>query len=354
MRWALQIGGTRAPTPVGDLGFVEMTQALQLAEVKWQQTGPDLMLTGYLPQSGGLRALAAAAAVADASSGSSSQAGGAVSAAGLPSSSSCGSSAAGMAGDGGGAKRHPGARLAAPGVAEFYKAWDRYGCLSNFSPHAISMPEGAMTCARLPEHQQHLLQQEQEQRAGTSSTSSSSSADQQQQEQRQQWSSTEHYYQAQKFTGSAHPEAAALVAAIAAAASPEEAAALGRRAQRQRPELLRSDWDAAKVSVMLGALRAKFAAHAGPRRLLLATARDGVPQAAGTHSRPSSSASGLQLVESSPHDFFWGRGYDGSGANMLGKLLMQVRGELLLQQQLQQPQAGQQPPAQQQQQPAGV
>jgi diaminohydroxyphosphoribosylaminopyrimidine deaminase/5-amino-6-(5-phosphoribosylamino)uracil reductase len=326
-----------------------MTQALQLAEVKWQQTGPDLMLTGYLPQSGGLRALAAAAAAADASNGSSNRADGAASAAGLPSSSSCGSSAAGMGGDGGGAKRHPGARLAAPGVAEFYKAWDRYGCLSNFSPHAISMPVGAMTCARLPEHQQHLLQQEQQ--AGTSS---SSTADQQQhgQGQRQQWSSTEHYYQAQKFTGSAHPEATALVAAIAAAASPEEAAALGRRAQRQRPELLRSDWDAAKVSVMLSALRAKFAAHAGPRRLLLATARGGAPLPAGAHSRPSSSSGGLQLVESSPHDFFWGRGYDGSGANMLGKLLMQVRGELLLQQQ--QPQPGQQPPAQQQQQPAGV
>eukprot|EP00983_Pelagomonas_calceolata_P111768 1159815-Pelagomonas_calceolata.AAC.16 len=30
-------GGARAPTPVGDLGFVEMTQALEVAEAEWQQ-----------------------------------------------------------------------------------------------------------------------------------------------------------------------------------------------------------------------------------------------------------------------------------------------------------------------------
>lgn len=29
-----------------------------------------------------------------------------------------------------------------PQVVEFYKAWDRYGALSNFSPHAIRMPPG--------------------------------------------------------------------------------------------------------------------------------------------------------------------------------------------------------------------
>lgn len=30
-------GGARAPTPVGDLGFVEMTQAVDVAEASWQQ-----------------------------------------------------------------------------------------------------------------------------------------------------------------------------------------------------------------------------------------------------------------------------------------------------------------------------
>ena len=48
---------------------------------------------------------------------------------------------------------------------EFYKAWDRYGALSNFSPHSIEMPAGA----------------------GASGTRT--------------WKTLEHYYQAQKFTG---------------------------------------------------------------------------------------------------------------------------------------------------------
>jgi diaminohydroxyphosphoribosylaminopyrimidine deaminase/5-amino-6-(5-phosphoribosylamino)uracil reductase len=33
------IGGERAPTPVGELGNVEMTQAMTLLEPAWQQVG---------------------------------------------------------------------------------------------------------------------------------------------------------------------------------------------------------------------------------------------------------------------------------------------------------------------------
>jgi diaminohydroxyphosphoribosylaminopyrimidine deaminase/5-amino-6-(5-phosphoribosylamino)uracil reductase len=33
------IGGTRAPTPVGDLGNVEMTQAVNLVDPRWEQVG---------------------------------------------------------------------------------------------------------------------------------------------------------------------------------------------------------------------------------------------------------------------------------------------------------------------------
>ena len=36
------IGGARAPSPVGELGFVEMTQAVQLEDVTWQQVGGRL------------------------------------------------------------------------------------------------------------------------------------------------------------------------------------------------------------------------------------------------------------------------------------------------------------------------
>lgn len=60
----------------------------------------------------------------------------------------------------------------------------------------------------------------------------------------------------------------------------------------------------------------QFSQHVGPRASLLSTAKgkDGSP---------------LDLVESSPHDFFWGRGVDHTGSNHLGALLMRVRTELL-------------------------
>ena len=48
--YGLQIGGVRAPSPVGDLGNVEMTQALPLAEAAWQPVGPDMLLSGALSQ----------------------------------------------------------------------------------------------------------------------------------------------------------------------------------------------------------------------------------------------------------------------------------------------------------------
>ena len=43
------VGGVAAPSPVGDLGFVEMTQALPIQRVTWTRVGEDFLLTGYLP-----------------------------------------------------------------------------------------------------------------------------------------------------------------------------------------------------------------------------------------------------------------------------------------------------------------
>ena len=60
----------------------------------------------------------------------------------------------------------------------------------------------------------------------------------------------------------------------------------------------------------------QFATHEGPRQLLLSTAAQG-------------SAPAKLLQECSPADFFWAKGSDGTGSNHLGRLLMQVRDELL-------------------------
>lgn len=43
------IGGNNAPTPVGDLGFTTMTQALSLERVEMRIVGSDCLIEGYLP-----------------------------------------------------------------------------------------------------------------------------------------------------------------------------------------------------------------------------------------------------------------------------------------------------------------
>ena len=43
------VGGTIAPTPVGDLGFTTMTEALTLERVTWRVIGRDCLMEAYLP-----------------------------------------------------------------------------------------------------------------------------------------------------------------------------------------------------------------------------------------------------------------------------------------------------------------
>jgi diaminohydroxyphosphoribosylaminopyrimidine deaminase / 5-amino-6-(5-phosphoribosylamino)uracil reductase len=44
------IGGANAPSPIGDLGLRQMTEALLLERVQWRCLGPDLLIQGYLAQ----------------------------------------------------------------------------------------------------------------------------------------------------------------------------------------------------------------------------------------------------------------------------------------------------------------
>jgi diaminohydroxyphosphoribosylaminopyrimidine deaminase / 5-amino-6-(5-phosphoribosylamino)uracil reductase len=45
------IGGTHAPSPVGDLGLAQMTDALNLTQVSWRAIGKDCLVEGYLEKS---------------------------------------------------------------------------------------------------------------------------------------------------------------------------------------------------------------------------------------------------------------------------------------------------------------
>lgn len=113
------------------------------------------------------------------------------------------------------------------------------------------------------------------------------------------WPTSEHYFQAQKFAGTEHEEE------IRLAPSPSDAAAWGR--QRTRP--LRSDWEKVKDDIMREVVRAKFQQHEDLKEILLST-QDSI------------------LVEHTVNDSYWGDGGDGSGKNMLGKILMEVRKEM--------------------------
>lgn len=113
------------------------------------------------------------------------------------------------------------------------------------------------------------------------------------------WKTTEHYFQAQKFAGTPHEEELRL------ADSPMEVAKMGR--DRTRP--LRKDWETVKDDVMREALRAKFTQNKELKNTLLETG-DAI------------------LVEHTKNDSYWADGGDGTGKNMLGILLMELREEL--------------------------
>jgi ribA/ribD-fused uncharacterized protein len=114
------------------------------------------------------------------------------------------------------------------------------------------------------------------------------------------WPTSEHYFQAQKFEDAKHQEE------IRREKSPMIAARMGR----DRKKKLRRDWESIKDSVMRKAVLAKYTQHDDIRAILLSTGD-------------------AKLVEHTENDSYWGDGGDGSGKNMLGRILMEVREELL-------------------------
>lgn len=113
------------------------------------------------------------------------------------------------------------------------------------------------------------------------------------------WKTSEHYFQAQKFAGTKYETR------IREARSPKDAANLGRR--RDFP--LRKDWESVKDDVMRRAVLKKFQTHEDIRGILLNTGEEAI-------------------VENAPGDYYWGCGQDGTGKNMLGVILMEVRDQL--------------------------
>ena len=115
------------------------------------------------------------------------------------------------------------------------------------------------------------------------------------------WPTSEHYYQAQKMLDPKDQET------IRKTVRPAAAAKLGR----DRSKKIRTDWEAAKLGVMRQCLEAKFTQHQGLGSLLMGTR-------------------GANLVEHTANDRFWGDGGDGTGENWLGRLLVELRDQMLL------------------------
>ncbi len=113
------------------------------------------------------------------------------------------------------------------------------------------------------------------------------------------WPTTEHYFQAMKFDSRADQDE------IRKAKTPMLAARKGRDRKRK----LKRSWESIKVNVMREALLAKFTQHSDLQDMLIDTGD-------------------AKIVEHTENDSYWGDGGNGSGKNMLGRLLMEVRTQL--------------------------
>jgi len=114
------------------------------------------------------------------------------------------------------------------------------------------------------------------------------------------WKSTEHYFQAMKFLGSESD-----MDAVFNAPKPRDSAFIGR--DRDRP--LRKDWESVKDGVMYEAVLAKVDQHPDFKELLVSTGD-------------------AELIEHTKNDSYWADGGDGTGKNMLGIILMDIRDKI--------------------------
>ncbi len=113
------------------------------------------------------------------------------------------------------------------------------------------------------------------------------------------WMTSEHYFQAQKFCGTEYEEIIRLLD------SPMKAAEMGR--SRDLP--LRKDWEQVKDDIMRKAVYAKFLQNSDIKDMLLETGSE-------------------YIVEKTSNDYYWGCGVNGTGKNMLGIILMEIRDKL--------------------------
>ena len=112
-----------------------------------------------------------------------------------------------------------------------------------------------------------------------------------------EYHTVEHYYQSKKFAGTEFEDI------VRQESSPMKSKLRAYTEEAQKH--LNPKWDEYKLVYMAKGLYHKFKIERF-RNLLLSTGN-------------------AEIVEYSDKDYYWGRGKDGAGANMLGKLLMELR-----------------------------
>ena len=145
----------------------------------------------------------------------------------------------------------------------------------------------------------------------------------------QTYQTSEHAYQAAKFiTDNPSPAHIEYANQITRASTPNKARILAQqkirtgykwyvplneqiKASLNSGVRIRSDWNDVRVDIMREIVRAKFTQNKNCRDALLKTGM-----------RP--------LIEHTPRDSFWADGGNGSGKNMLGHILEEIRAELRL------------------------
>lgn len=113
------------------------------------------------------------------------------------------------------------------------------------------------------------------------------------------YKTSEHFFQAHKFLSKQDFED------VLNSKSAFEAATIGR----DRSRSLRDDWEQVKMDIMYVGVYEKFKQNIDILEIL----------------RDSGSE---EIIENTTDDMYWGCGYNGSGKNHLGKILMKVRKEL--------------------------
>lgn len=138
--------------------------------------------------------------------------------------------------------------------------------------------------------------------------------------------SVEHYYQSQKFVykSNSSKEYKEYVNIIMKQTTSGKAFYLGRRIKRKQYKWMNPlndiidkysveidpNWEKKKIDIMKKGIHAKFTQIPLLRKVLSSTYKG-------------------DIYEDSPRDSFWGLGSDGKGKNMLGKLLVELRNEVI-------------------------